>query len=342
MEVVVMKKIKILYLPIVFSFLITAVGYAQQMKNVAQSTMTFLRIDPVARSAGMGEASTCMDNDVSALFHNPAGIARLKGGALSLNYNQWLADMKQYGIAAAFGHSTLGTFATSLVLMDNGEIDRTIPDASEKGFHLEDPFNVNQFAVGIGYGRQLTDKFSIGGQVKYVYQDLGPSDIIEIKANVTDTLMNKEYKEGTYALDFGTIYYTGFKDLRVAMSFRNFGASVKYAYDYYQLPLVLKVGIAMNVLSVISNKEGQSLEMLVETVLSNDYFERMNWGWEYSFKDLFYIRAGYRYNYDEGNFTAGFGFTPTVTNMNLKIDYAYVNFGDVFGAVHRVSFGFGL
>ena len=31
----------------------------------------------------------------------------------------------------------------------------------------------NAYAVGLGYARALSDKFSVGGNVKYVRQDLG-------------------------------------------------------------------------------------------------------------------------------------------------------------------------
>ncbi|MHA2401929.1 MAG: PorV/PorQ family protein [Candidatus Kariarchaeaceae archaeon] len=307
--------------------------------RVAQSTMTFLSIDPVARSVGMGEASTCIDNDVNAIFNNPAGIAKISGGAISLNRTLWLAGMKLYSGAISYGHTTLGTFAASLVLMDNGDINRTVPDESERGFHLEDPFNVNQFSLGLGYGRQLTDKFSIGGQIKYAYQDLGSTDII---ANPTtnDTLRDIENNEGLFALDFGTIYYVGFNDLRVAMSFRNFATSVKYSFENFQLPLVLRLAIAMNVLSIFSDLDDQSLLVTLSASNPNDFSERVNVGGEYNYKDFILLRAGYRFNYTEGNLSAGFGLTPTALGLNLKFDYAFTNYGNVFGSVHRMSVGF--
>lgn len=338
-----MKK-QIIFLIGLFIFILKtiSIAYSQDFKPLGQSTMTFLKIDPVARSVGMGEASTCMDNDVNALFHNPAGIAIVSGSAISLNHTKYIADMNIYSVAAVYNYALLGSFGASFLYMDNGEFNRTIPDASERGYHLGDSFTANQFAIGIGYGRQITDKFSVGGQIKYVHQDLGPADIIEQTVEAIDTLTNTENKQGVFALDFGTIYYIGFKDLRVAMSFRNFGTSVEYSYESFQIPLLLRIGIAMNLLSMFSNMEGQSFEIAVEASRPNDYSERVNVGCEYSFRNLFYMRTGYRFNYDEGNFSAGFGLASTVTNLNLKIDYAYSDYGDAFGAVHRVSFGFGL
>ncbi len=339
LEVIEMKKSIVLFLIICVG--IVNFSTADEPKRVAQATMSFLNIDVGARAVAMGGSFVCMDNDASALFWNPAGIAKISGGALSLNHNQWLADMKQYAVAATYGTSMLGTFGVSFMLMDNGDLERTIPSGSEKGYEPAGTFNVNQFAAGIAYGRQLTDKFSIGGQIKYAYQDFGEVDILMQTVEKADTLLGEKNNKGTFALDFGTIYYTGFKDLRLAMSFRNFASSVKYAYESYELPLTFKVGLAMNVLSLMGPDDGiHSLEVAVDAVRPRDYTERIHLGAEYWFKDLFAVRAGYKFNYDEGGFSAGFGLNPSISGLNFKFDYAYTSFGEIFGSVNRLSFGF--
>jgi hypothetical protein len=316
--------------------------YAGEIDRLGQSTMTFLKIDPNARSVGIGEASTCMDNDVNAIFHNPSGIAKVNGGVASFSYVQWLADMKQYAFVIGYGNPIWGTIVGNFIYMDNGDIPRTVPDASDLGFHLEETFTVNQFAAGIGYGRQLTNKFSVGGQIKYIYQDLGPANIINQTVNSIDTLINTQSKEDIFAMDFGTMYYIGFKDLRIAMSFRNFGPFVQYSYESFSLPQVFKIGIAMDIFSLTSALNGQSLQVYLDTSNPNDYSERINLGGEYNYQNLLFLRMGYRFNFDEGNFSAGFGLSPSAFNMNLKLEYAYSDYGSVFGAVHRFTIGFQL
>jgi len=315
--------------------------HSQTLKRSAQTTMTFLNIDPVARSVGMGSTATCMDSDANALFHNPAGLAAISGVALGLNHTQWLAEIKQYAFGLVYGAGNWGTFGTSFIIMDNGDIPRTIPDASSQGYHYDGTFSVIQLMAGFAYARHITDRFSIGGQLKYVFQDLGSTDILS-QASVSgyDTLYGTKNCASRIALDFGTIYYPGFKDLRLGISLRNFAASVKYAYDDNELPLVVKVGIAMNLLSLFSQLENQSLQMCVEAVHPNDYSDRIHVGLEYGFHELFYLRTGYRFNYDEGNLSAGVGFSTNVIDLSMKFDYAYSYYGKVFGAVHRLSLGF--
>lgn len=339
-----MKKSIFFFMTIVlFCFGITKLSIAKEPKRLAQTTMSFLNVGVGARAVGMGSSFICMDNDASALFWNPAGIAKISGGAISLNHTQWIADISQHAVAATYGNPMLGTFGVSFMLMDNGELERTIPvdiSINPEGYIVDGTFTVNQYVAGIAYGRRMTDKFSIGGQIKYAYQDLGSTDIFMKTAVKEDTLRNKKNQKGIFAFDFGTIYYTGFRDLRLAMSFRNFARSVKYAYESYELPLTFKIGIAMNVLTLLgSEKESHSLQVSLDAVHPRDYTERIHIGAEYLFRNLLAIRAGYKFNYDEEDISVGFGLYPGFAGLSLKIDYAYTVFG-VFGSIQRFSFGF--
>jgi hypothetical protein len=337
-----MVLVVILILPcfIVSAFSQNFPGRDREFNKLAQSTMTFLNIDVGARAVGMGGAFTCMDNDVSALFWNPAGAAKVKGGIVSLHHTQWIAEMKQYALAAALGTQNYGVFGLSFLIMDNGSIDRTIPDPTQPyGFSLDGTYQVNQWAVGLCYGKQLTDKFSIGGQVKYAFQDLSDA-MIAISAE--DTVgRNVENKEGTIAFDFGTLYYFGFKDLRIGMSIRNFSRPIKYSYESFNLPIIFKVGIAMNVISLMPEMGDHTFQLCLETVHPYDQKERIQLGGEYKFKDLFAVRLGYRSSTDVGALSAGFGLKPAAFGgVNLILDYAFSDAGKVLGSIHRFSFGF--
>ncbi|UCE07161.1 MAG: PorV/PorQ family protein [bacterium] len=302
--------------------------------------MAFLNIDVGARAVGMGGTFTCVDNDVSALFWNPAGISKIKGGVVKLNHTQWIADMKQYALAAAYGTKNIGTFGFTFIMMDNGSIERTIPDPLQsRGFSVEGTYNVGQWVAGLAYGRQITNKFSIGGQVKYAFQDLGDVVVAETAEDSVGHKVNNQ--KGTLAFDFGTLYYFGFKDLRIGMSIRNFSRPVKYSYESFNLPITFKVGLAMNMLSLIPAMTDHQIQIGIETVHPYDHKEKIQIGGEYQFKNLLAIRLGYRSNTDTGALSTGFGLTPAAFGgINLMVDYAYSDADDAFGAIHRFSFGF--
>jgi hypothetical protein len=332
--------------------LITAQN-VEEFERLAQSTMTFLEIDVGARPIGMGSAFTCMDNDVVSLFWNPAGIASVKGGALSINNTRWIADMNQYALAVAYGLENIGTFGLSFMIMDNGAIERTIPSrdftSHPEGFYVDGTYNVQQWVLGLTYARQITDQFLIGGQVKYVYENLGETDIADPSYNPEtemygyEKVENEKNREGVLAFDFGTIYYFGYKDLRIGMSLRNFSRTVQYAFESFSLPLTLTVAVAMDVFSPLSNLEDHKLQVSVMTVSPYDGGERVHIGGEYIFKNILALRTGYRTNTTNGSFSAGFGLmSGAFTSLNFSLDYAYSSADEAFGSIHRFSFGFEL
>ena len=75
---------------------------------------------------------------------------------------------------------------------------------------------------------------------------------------------------------------------------------------------------------------------MAEAINTNDYSERFHFGGEYRFADLLSLRGGYRFNYDEGNWAAGFGLSPQVSGIQARIDYAYVGY-KYLDAPHRLS-----
>lgn len=324
----------------------------REYKKLGQGSMTFLDIDVDARSVGMGGAYTCIDNDVNALFGNLAGIAKVKGGALSLSNTQWIANISQYAVAAAFGSDRLGTLGLSFIYFDNGELERTIPTKDlenyPEGFYTDGTFTVNQWVAGIAYGRQITDKFSVGGQLKYCYEDLGVTDIKEPAFDDSSGLFigyelieGAENKLGVLALDFGTLYYFGFKDLRIGMSLRNFSQGITYSFETFNLPITYRVAVAMNIFSLMPMMDNHNLQVSLATVSPYDGGERVHFGCEYIFADLIAFRAGYRTNTDIGAFSAGFGLTPKVFgSLKFNLDYSYSEADEAIGAISRFSAGF--
>ena len=52
-----------------------------------------LKIGVGARAAAMGEAYVALSDDATAVYWNPAGIARMSGQSISLNHTSWPADI---------------------------------------------------------------------------------------------------------------------------------------------------------------------------------------------------------------------------------------------------------
>jgi hypothetical protein len=77
---------------LILSVLLTFLS-AASISKVGTSAATFLKIEPDARSMGMGGAYVATANDASSLWWNPAGIARIGNSAAVLNHSVWFADI---------------------------------------------------------------------------------------------------------------------------------------------------------------------------------------------------------------------------------------------------------
>ena len=324
----IIKPLTILVLP--FFLLPSAKG--EDLKKVAQTGLQFLKVDMLASAAAMGGAFTMAGKGANAMFYNPAGMSTTESGFdLVTSNTSWIADINYIaaGIARSFGN--LGTVGVSFVTSDYGDIQGTRLDASSADGYVEtDIGNVNSQAIGISYARILTDKFRVGGQVKFTSQALG--------ANLMPEGETKNNEVSGLAYDFGTIFYPGFKSLAFGMSIRNFSPQYKYEDEAFELPLTFNIGTSVNLFDFVNGPSNSALLIAVDAVHPRDYSERVHVGAEYLFADLLAVRAGYKTNYDEEALSMGFGVKYAVGGIGLRIDYSYSQLGS-FDGVSRITIG---
>ncbi len=334
-----MKRIIILSVSLflVFGCLYTD-GLAQ--KKLAQTGCQFLSVGTDARATAMGEAFTTVEGSSASLFYNPAGMARLnKTLELTASQMKWIADINYIGGSMAIRpfHGRFGVLGVSFMSIDYGDLQGTVVADNEQGFLDTGDFSPSAYAIGVGYANDLTDRFSVGGQVKYVYQDL-TSSVIPLNNEPPYITEEKDYHQGVYAFDFGTLYKTGFKSLAFGMCVRNFSREVKYEREGFQLPLTFKVGFSMDVMDLMPEmKNNHSLLLSIDAVHPRDFPEYLNIGGEYIFMKMLALRAGYVTAQDDYGLTAGFG----VHTFGVAIDYSYMPF-DVFDNVNRFTVKFSL
>ena len=325
-----MKKIVTFWIALVALGWFAVPGAFSQVK-LAQTGFQYLSVSADARPAGMGDAFTTVEGSGGALFYNPAGMARTEHFIdVMANQTQWIADINHYSMSATISpaNGRYGVFGLSVVSVDYGDIQGTMVWANSAGYVDTEVFSPSAIAIGVGYARSLTDKFSVGGQVKYVAQSLGKSVIPDedVRKNVASVL----------AFDFGTIYRTGFRSLAFGMSVRNFSKEIKFEKEGFQLPLTFKIGLAVNAFDFFARGlENQSLLVVVDAVHPRSYSEYLNLGAEYRFGNIFSARAGYITAQDEYSYTFGFG----IRLFGFAFDYAYTPFG-VFDDVQRFTLRF--
>lgn len=329
------------------TFIMLNLVQAQFVSNVSKVGTTaapFLEIEVGPRALGMGSAFVAIANDATAIYWNPAGISHLSKIEATLIHTNWLVgtNFDFVGLVIPMGH--LGSIAVNVISFSTDEMEvRTVQNPEGTG----EKFSYGDLSAGLSYAKNLTDKFSIGVNAKYISQRIW------------------HMKAKGYALDIGTLFRTRFNGMMIGMSISNFGTSMKLEgkdvfvnydeapqfggsndripalkqTDKFPLPLLFRVGVAMDILKSNRNQ----LTVAIDAAHPNNNTEYINLGMEYIFRNQVFLRVGYKnlFTLDtEEGFTAGVGTKLKLAGgVALKIDYAYQDFGRLENA-QRFSLGF--
>ncbi len=331
---------KLLLFPVcVLAILQFSFGSALAQQKLAQSGFDFLNVATDPRAEAMGEAVTSLDGNSTSMFFNTAGMARLPNTvSLSVGQVNWIAGIKHFYGSIAFSpfHGEYGVFGFTFRTVNYGSMDETIIANNADGYQDLGTFSPSAYAVGIGYAKALSDKFSVGGNIDYVNQDLGQT---VTNINPDGSLVNSTSKLNDVAFDFGMLYRTGFKSLAFGMDLRNFSRQLKYVQESFDLPLIFNIGISMNVLDLWNiDSRSQSLIIAADATHPRDYPEQVNVGAEYTFMQMISLRGGYMFNNSVYGVTAGVGVHKDIGGVNLGIDYSWTPFTGGFSDVQRLSF----
>ena len=290
--------------------------YGFEFSKAGTAGLQFLKIGVTARESGMGEAALGVSKGANAIFWNPAGIAYVKSREVSFSYAGWLLDIDLNAAALCWNIDNYVVVGLSLIYMG-------IPDFEETTVKMQDGtgrmVSANDLGVGIAVARRFTDKLSMGGQIRYVREQLDQDSFDNV------------------LVDIGAIYYTGFRDLHLSVCAQHFGPDIRMLRDKFRMPLVFKVGLADDIFHINS----QRLTLAIDLIHPTDNTERMNFGLEYGFLNLLFLRCGYRLNSDLGEWSFGAGLKQKLIGVDGSVDYAYADYGAILGGVNRISVSFG-
>ncbi len=328
--------------PITISLLLLLLSFPDNsyaVKKLGQTGFKWLSIPIGARAVGMGNAFTGIDEELTSVFWNPAGLSAVEKYSITFSNVKWIADINHTVFASAINFGKYGVLGINFVSVDYGILHATIRSNNDKGFIEMGTFSPRGTVVGVAYSRRISTKFSFGAALKYCHEDLG-------SAYVSSSESENGYKKVSAVLnipafDFGTLFYPGYKDLRIGMSLQNFSQERKYVDESFPLPLTFKLGVAMDLIKIFHENSKHTVTFAVDAVHPREYPERLHLGTEYWYAGLVALRAGYKINYDEEDFSAGIGLKYKLAGIGFKFDYAFNNFKS-FDAVHIFTIGIGL
>lgn len=319
-----MKKIIIVVL------LSVACAFAQS--KIGSTAAPFLNIGVGPRAISMGGAFIATANDVSSLYWNPAGASRSNTNEAMFAHSSWFADINYNWAAAMVKLGDAGTLGLNLTHLDYGDMEiTTLAEQDGTGQF----FSAHDLSMGLTYAYNLTDRFSLGGTVKFVQQKIWNTSA------------------SAFAVDLGVLFHSDIYGLRIAATITNFGTDMQMdgqdlyvqhdidpnnygnndqilaalRTDEFPLPLTFRIGLAMDLLDT----EEHRFTLAADALHPNDNDESINVGGEYMFNNLIAFRLGYKSlfldNAEEG-FTAGVGLNYNFTSdFGIRVDYAYQDFG---------------
>jgi long-subunit fatty acid transport protein len=210
--------------------------------QVGITAVPFLQIEPDSRATGMGNTGVAVADNASAIFWNPAGLAFQNQNQISVTHANWLpafnADLFYDYLVGTYYIDGIGTIGGHITFLNLGEQIRT----DETGLELG-RFNSFEISAGLSYGFQISENFSMGTGLRYIYSSLADGSV-----------SGQEISPGSsVGIDLAGLYKTNpFQvgnrqaSFNVGFNLSNIGPGIQYTDNAQKdpLPTIMRLGWA--------------------------------------------------------------------------------------------------
>lgn len=162
-------------------------------------------------------------------------------------------------------------------------------------------WNYNNIVLGLTGGTKLYDRFGIGFSFKFIQENIA------------------NYSYSGLALDIGSIYLIGYRDIRIGVGIYNLGPDIKG----YALPIVFRLSVSGDIF--------RGVYLISQLEKSSDRFEIFSFALERAFS-VISIRSGIN---SVGNYSFGLG----IKLSKVYIDYGFLSKGH-FGTLNSINIGY--
>jgi hypothetical protein len=318
---------------------VSIAAIAGNSDRAGQAGATELLINPWARGSGWNGVNIANAEGLEAQFSNVAGLAFTKKTEIQFTYTDWLkgADVKinALGLAQRVGES--GVLGLSVVSMDFGDIQVTTTELPEGGIGTFSPQYLN---IGLSYAKAFSNSIYGGLTLKLISESISNA------------------KAQGVAFDAGIQYVTGYNEerdnLKFGISLKNVGTPMKFSGDgfsfrsdpptsqnyqltvesrsqQFELPSLVAIGAAYD----FDITEDHTITAAAAFTSNSFTYDQFGGGIQYSFREMFSLRAGYlseqNIGDDDASLTALNGFSGGLSvdipigksGRKFGIDYSY-------------------
>jgi long-subunit fatty acid transport protein len=210
--------------------------------QVGITAVPFLQIEPDSRGAAMGNTGVAIADNASAIFWNPAGLAFQRQSQVSITHANWLpafnADLFYDYLVGTYYIDGIGMIGGHITFLNLGEQTRT----DEAGLELG-RFNSFEITAGLSYGFQISENFSLGTGLRFIYSSLADGSV-----------SGQQISPGSsVGLDLAALYKSNSftvadrkASINAGFNLSNIGPGIQYTDNAQKdpLPTVLRAGWA--------------------------------------------------------------------------------------------------
>ncbi len=284
-----------------------------------------LTLPASTRALGLGEAWGAIADDESALFYNPAQLARVRGWSVGGSLQNYIASttLGAFAIAVPLRRGTLGF---GMQLLDYGSADEIVPaegSGGQVGTPTGSTVTAEDMVFSVGYGIALgaRHQLRVGGAIKYARQEVAT------------------YSGGALAGDIGAAY-TFLNGWEMSAALQHMGSSLTLASVSAPLPVTWRAAVAAPLVTAnaFALRPIAEVRQVSGADVTGVLAAEASWHTGTS-GTLLSARAGYAFRGStdaRAPFTVGAG----ITLGRLQVDYAYEGFDLIGGATNRVGVRF--
>ena len=324
---------RLIYLFLILS-IFTVQAFASGQNRAGTSAAPELRIPVGARFLAMSGASIASVNGLESIYWNPAGVDVVNTSASALfSSRSYIADMTMNFIAVSGKIGGLGSIGLSFRNLNIGDINVTTlnqPDGTGA------KFSPTNFVIGLTYSKQLTDRISVGVNFNLINESFDRANAsglgFDIGVQYRDLFSVKDLDLGVVVKNLGGSMTYGGNALFVnAEDPSSSRGPTWYKFDAASANLPSEISIGLSYKGQIDEKN--SVYFATSFQNNNYTYDNYRVGFEYSYDDIFFVRAGYTFTPQSTNntpyifedYTLGAGFNlKKLSNFDLSVDYAYV------------------
>ena len=326
------KRMRLYILALLTLLALPAAAQKEDFFNPVNTSVTSQTIAPDARSAGMGDVGVATDPDVVSQYWNPAKYPfTISRAGVALNYTPWLRELvNDMDLAYLAGYYRIGDYSAVSASLRYFSLGEVFLGTSDDAMTI----NPYEMSLDVAYSLMLSETFSIGAAVRWIYSDL------------TYDYTSDTAPGSAFAADLACYYQNYINlgqrecQLGLGLNISNIGSKISFGGDNNSefIPTNMRLGASLMIpineynrftIAADANKllvptypkqeDGESTEDYQERVQKNYYdvssisgifksfgdapgglkeeLQEVQWsvGGEYVYHDKFALRAGYHH-----------------------------------------------